>query len=104
MIVSLRLDQKVSRQSSSLVEQPLRPMGLHQRTAGGHKTISSQLGKMSSPHGRRAGPPARALGVGRRLAVFAQKEERRTKDPVGCGEHSWIPRPICYGLGAAPEF
>lgn len=103
MIASLCLDQKISRQSSRLVEQPLRPMGLHQRAAGGRKTISSQLGEMSSPYNRRTGPLARSLGVGRRLAVFAQKEERRTKNPVGGRKDSWIPGPICYGLSAASE-
>jgi hypothetical protein len=58
---------------------------------------------MSSPYGRRAGPLARPLGIGRRLAVFAQKEERRTKNPVGCREHSGVPRPFCDGLSAPSE-
>src|SRR5215469_18975855 len=103
MIASLCLDQNISCQSSRLVAQPLRPMGLRHCATGGHKAISSQLGKMRSPYGRRAGPLARPLGVGRRLAIFAHKEERRTNNPVSSREDSGIPRPICYGLSVAPK-
>ena len=103
MITSLCFDQKISCPSSRPVEQPLHPMSLRHRAAGGNKTISSQLGNMSSPHWRRAGPLTRPLRVGRRFAVFAQKEERGTKNPVGCREDGGIPGSIGYCLSAASE-